>query len=159
MLCRDAVRRVHRHTDAAAHADAVDQRDIGFRIGRDHPVQRVFLAEERIRRRPIAIELGVAQGTDIAAGAEGAVAGALDHDDVDMRIVVPLGQHARQDADHPQVQRVQRFRAVQQNAAGPAVAACDHTLFMRHRYVSGIPRRLSADVIRGNASSRVIYWP
>ena len=42
---------VHRHADAAAHADAVDQRDIGLRIGRDQQVERVFLAEERLDRR------------------------------------------------------------------------------------------------------------
>ena len=43
--------RMHRQADAAAHADAVDQRDIGLRIGRDRQVQRVFLAKRIVRRR------------------------------------------------------------------------------------------------------------
>ena len=43
----DAMRAVHREADAAAHHDAVDQRDIGFGIALDEGVERVLLAPER----------------------------------------------------------------------------------------------------------------
>ena len=44
------VRAVERNADAAAHDDAVDQRDIRFRIARDLGVQPVFVGEELDRR-------------------------------------------------------------------------------------------------------------
>ena len=89
MLGGDPIRRMHRHADAAAHADAVDQRDIRLRIGGDHQIQLVLLAEERLGLVMLAIELVLAQRADIAAGAEGAIAGALDHHAVHMRVVSP----------------------------------------------------------------------
>ena len=44
----DAMRAVDRNANAAAHDDAVDQRDIGLRIALDEGVERIFLA----RRTP-----------------------------------------------------------------------------------------------------------
>ena len=51
VLAGDTVGAVDRYADAAAHADAVNQRDIGFWEGRRSAVERVFLGEERVDRR------------------------------------------------------------------------------------------------------------
>ncbi len=105
---------VHRDADAAAHADAVDQRDIGLGIGRDHQVQRVFLARRMPRaRRCSPSSSHLAHRADVAAGAEGAVAGALDHHGVHMRIVAPLRERGGAGADHREIERVQCLRAVE----------------------------------------------
>ncbi len=129
----DAIRRMHRHADAAAHADAVDQRDVRLRIGRDRQVQRVFLAEElsrrwcgrrragrraargyrrrrrrRDRRRPRSPRRATCGSSRHVSSARGA------------------------GADHRQVERVQRLRAVEQDATHAAVAAGDDGLFGGH---------------------------
>ena len=77
---RDPVRSVDGNPDAAAHDDAVDQRDIGLGIMLDEGVERVFVAPERQR-------LGLPPGTaevveraDVAAGRERPLAGAADDD-------------------------------------------------------------------------------
>ncbi len=44
-LRRDAEGRVHAQPDAAAHRDAVHQRDVGFRVGGDQVVELVFQRE------------------------------------------------------------------------------------------------------------------
>ena len=45
-VARDPVRAVDRNADAAAHDDAVDQGDIGFRVALDRRIQGVFVAPE-----------------------------------------------------------------------------------------------------------------
>ena len=80
----DAEGRVHREPDAAAHRDAVHERDVGFRVGRDQVVELVFEPEVvfgfLLARRPFSVELG--EGGDVAARAEGSFARAGDDDDV-----------------------------------------------------------------------------
>ena len=63
-----AVRAVERHADAAAHDDAVDQRDIGLRIARDRGVEAIFVGEELDRRGAGAP--GLVDVQDVAAGRE-----------------------------------------------------------------------------------------
>ena len=72
------------------------------------------------------------QCAHVATGTERAVAGTLDHDAVHMRIVTPLPERPRAGADHRQVERVERLRAVQHDAPHAPVASGDHGLFVWH---------------------------
>ena len=80
----------------------------------------------------LAIQLVLAQRTDIAAGAEGAIAGTLDHHAVHMRVVSPSRQSPCAGPDHRQVERVERLRSVQHDAPHAPVASGDHGLFVLH---------------------------
>ena len=99
-------------------------------------VQRVFLGEELVGRGAIAGQLRVPQGSDVAAGAEGAVAGTLDHHGVDVRVLPPGLQDGGAGADHRQVERVQRSGAVEQDAAHAPVAAGHDGGFGCHAAIS-----------------------
>ena len=63
------VRAVEGDADAAAHDDAVDQRDIGLRVGAIVGIEAVFVGEEIDRRR--AAPAGLVDVQDVAAGGEG----------------------------------------------------------------------------------------
>ena len=89
MLGGDTIWRVHRDADPTTHADAVDQRDVRLRVGGDHQVQFVFLAEERLGFVVLAIKLVLAQRADVAAGAERPVARALDDHRVHLWLIAP----------------------------------------------------------------------
>ena len=80
----------------------------------------------------LAIQLVLAQRAHIAAGTEGAVAGALDHDGVHMRIIAPRLERLCAGADHRQVERVECLRAIQHDAPHAPVAPRDHGLFVLH---------------------------
>ena len=116
LLARDRVRAVHREADAAAHVDAVDQRDPRLGVAVDAAVDDVLVAEEiaaqRARRdlAALAIEVG-----DVAAGAEGAVAGAAQHHGLDRRVLLPAGNDPLQLEDHAVRQRVQRLGPVERD--------------------------------------------
>ena len=93
----------------------------------------------------LAIELELAQRADVAAGAEGAITGALDHHRMHMRLIPPALQHLGQRLDHRQIQRVQRLRAVQHDPPNPPVTAREHgplgqfpsgVLLVRHQVLS-----------------------
>ncbi len=111
-LGRHPMRAVHRHPDPAAHGDAVHYRDIRLFETVDAVVERIFPAIEH-RRQVAAAPAGVVQRPHVAAGAEGALAGALDDDDTDRGIGGAVGQPRVQRPDHRQGQRVERLRPVQ----------------------------------------------
>ena len=69
-----AVRAVHRDADAAAHDDAVDERDVGLAIALDAGIERVFVAEigERLVIASGAPE--IVERAQVAARREGALA-------------------------------------------------------------------------------------
>ena len=142
---------MHRHADTAAHADAVDQRDIGLGIVVDQQVEFVLLLKERVGQMAVAASLPFPQRPHVAAGAEGAIAHALDHDGMHMRIFGPCPQGFGAALDHVQVQRVQRARAVHQNAAHAAVAANDQGVFGAHAGVSVLPDRLARRAAGGQS--------
>ena len=83
----DPMAAVKRDPDAAAHDDAVDEGHIGLRIALDADVQRVFVAPEAQRLLVTAGLAEIVEVADVAAGAEGALAGA-GHDDAGHRRVV-----------------------------------------------------------------------
>ena len=126
VLGRDPIRCMHRHADAAAHADAIDQRDIRLRIGRDHQVERVFLGEERLTCMMLAVEprTGAARGCRRRRrrpGRRRPRSPRRAH--ADRRAT---GQRPRAGADHREVERVERLRAVQHDPPQPPVASGDH---------------------------------
>ena len=91
-----------------------------------------ILTEERLGVVMLAIQFVLAQRAHVAAGAEGAIAGTLDHHAVYMRIVAPFRQRARAGPDHGQIERVQRLRTVQHDAPHAPVTPGDHGLFVLH---------------------------
>ena len=114
-----------RDAHAAAHHDAVHERDVGLGVAVDQVVEGVFLGEEVLQPR-IAGQRGLVEEADVAAGAEGAERAFLAHaahrDRLHARVVAPGQQRGRQLADHVQRQRVQRLGPVQGDA-GPRCRA------------------------------------
>ena len=106
------VRAMEGNADAAAHHDAVDQRDIGLRVGVDVGVEAIFVGEEIDGRR--AAPAGLVDGEDIAAGGKGTSL-ALDHDDCDGRFVAPRLKRLCERLDHAVGDGVERGRPGQRD--------------------------------------------
>ncbi len=70
---------VERHADAAAHHDPVDQRDIRLRVAMDQRIELVFLTPEGQRLVALSRQAEIVEAADVAAGAEGLLAGSRDH--------------------------------------------------------------------------------
>ncbi len=111
------MRAVHGDAHAAAHADAVDQRDIGLLEAVDLGVQAVLVGEEF--GQLLAGLPGLVDFQDVAAGAKRPALG-LEDDDLDAAVVLPGRQRRAQRLDHLVRQRVQRLRARQRDDAGLA---------------------------------------
>src|SRR5947208_1266414 len=124
-LGRDAEGAVDRDAGAAAHRDAVDDCDIGLRIAVDMADQLVFLAEEDGCQRAVAGEAapGLVNRADIAAGAEGALAGAADQDRLDAGVLGPGAQHRIEAAVHVERKGVEGLRPVQRDRRNIALAS------------------------------------
>ena len=114
------MRAVHRNADAAAHDDAVDQRDVGLAIVLDAGVERIFVAPERQRLVVLAGLAEIVERADIAAGRERPAARRRDDDARDRRIVCPVLQLRRQRPHHAVRHGVERLRPVERDEAGRA---------------------------------------
>ena len=108
--------------DAAAHYDAVHNRHERFRVTADKRVEGVFLAPEGERVAEPA-RAAFVEPAHVAAGTQPTLAGAVENDQFDRRIVAPREQRRPDRPDHPERQRVERFRAVQRDAPGAAFDA------------------------------------
>ena len=91
----DAVARVAGQADAAAHDDAVLDGDERLGIAADQRVEPVLVAPERARQRR-ALRAAVVQAAHVAAGAQAALAGAVEHHQLDGRIVLARQRSASQ---------------------------------------------------------------
>ena len=80
----------------------------------------------------LAIQLVLAQRPHVAAGTEGAVAGALDHDGVHMRVIAPRLECQCAGTDHRQIERVECLWAIEHDAPHASVTPGDHGLFVLH---------------------------
>jgi hypothetical protein len=120
LLARDPVRTMERHTDAAAHDDAVDQRDIGLREPLDPPVQAIFVAVERVDRGELPGLDPIDDRADIAARRERLRRGRADHDMRDGGVGLEPVQRGVDRADHLVGQRVERFRPLERDHPGVA---------------------------------------
>lgn len=108
---------MNRNPDAAAHDDAIDQRDVRLRVTLDDAVEPVFLAIE-IRGQSSSLgSSGIVKSADIAAGTEGPLTRALNHDATHGRIAGPGAQLRVQRAHHAEGQGIQGLGPVQRDQA------------------------------------------
>ena len=89
-----------RDADAAAHDDAVDERDIRFAIALDLGVERVFLPEIFERFVMATGTTEIVEGAQIPAGGEGAPTIGGDDHTGDRGIAFPPGQLLRERTHH-----------------------------------------------------------
>src|SRR5262245_5014803 len=116
--------RVRRKSNAAAHHYAVHEGDVGFWEFLDAGVEDVFLAPQYLAE--VAFDLrALPERTDIAAGAEPALARAFQQDDRDLRIGLEAIQRPVDVAEHLQRYRIDRLRAIEPDHAGRALAPRD----------------------------------
>jgi hypothetical protein len=90
----DAVAAVCADADAAAHHDAVHQRDVRLRIARDAAVHHVLVPPEPPVEALVATG-AVVNRDDVAAGAQAAFALAGQHDGAYVVVIPPFGQCLR----------------------------------------------------------------
>ena len=143
----DAVRCMRRKADAAAHDDAVHQRDHRLWIARDQNIQMVFGRPEFFRQSFAARLRRIVERADIAAGGKSPPAGAVEQDRTDGRIVRPGAQQRRHGDDHVERDGVERLRPVERDAAQRAVGADDDVAVLKNR-LGHRPTRLRATIRR-----------
>ena len=80
--------------DAAAHHDAVHQRDIWLAEAADLRIQQILVVPEALGLGPVGSG-AVIERDDVAARAQAAFACAVDHDGTDVVVAVPVAQHRR----------------------------------------------------------------
>src|SRR5580704_8489364 len=110
--------------DAAAHHDAIHERDIGLWKRGDPGVEDVLLTPEylaEIAAGPRAL----IEAPDIAARAQSARASAFQQDQRHFWVGLERVERRHDAASHLQRQRVQRFRPVETDHAGRALAPHD----------------------------------
>ncbi len=132
---RQPIGAVDRDPGAAAHRDPVDDRDVGLGKAVDLVDQPVFLAKEHRGQIGIAADAapGLPDRAHIAAGAEGAPAGAADQDGAHRRVGGPGGERRGDAAVIGQGQRIQRLRPVERDRGEPARAPeQDLVVFVTH---------------------------
>ena len=143
----DAVRRMRRQPDAAAHDDAVHQRDHRLAIARDQNIQFVFSRPEFFREFIVARLRRIIKRADIAAGGKSSPAGAVEQDGADGRIVRPGAQQRRHGGNHVERDGVERLRPVERDAAQRAVGADDDVAVLK-KLLGHRPTRLRATIRR-----------
>ena len=118
-LGRDPVFAGAGDADAAAHRDPVHEHDPALGVRVHEVVHPIFLEEEGLARRAMALARP-GDGDDIAAGAEAPAFRMIDQDQLHRRIGEPILQRAGHRADHVEVEGVERLGPVQAEAARPA---------------------------------------
>src|SRR5258705_1365641 len=122
---------VRRQPDAAAHHDAVHKGHIGFWKFLDPGVEDVFLAPQDLAE--IALDLrAFPERADVAAGAETALARALQQDYNYRRIGLECIERLVDIAKHLQRHGVDGFRPVEPDHANGAFAPRDQIALFRH---------------------------
>ena len=136
LLGRDPVGAVDRNPGPAAHRDAVDDREIRFRIAMDAADQLVFFPEKH--RGQIAIAGNAAPGlvdrAHVAAGAERALAGAAHQHGTDHRVIFPGAQHRVEAPIHAEREGVKRPRPVQHYGRDAAFPPEQDVIGIRRRF-------------------------
>ena len=101
-----------RNADAAAHDDAVDQRDARFGEMMQERIEAIFLAKEPASKLRVILRMLV-KPAQIAAGAKSPVARALDKHRLDGGRALPRDHLSAKRLHHLPVERIHRARAVQ----------------------------------------------
>ena len=115
VLGRHAERRRLADTDPAAHRDPVHEGDHRLGVGEQLVVELVLGVEELAPGLALVIEGRVAQHRDIAARAEAAPFGMVDHHRRDTIVAGPLGQRIGHRDAHLGGQRMYRLGAIERD--------------------------------------------
>jgi hypothetical protein len=113
---------VHADTDAAAHHDAVHQRDVRLGIAGDVAIHDVLVVPELSGFGAVGSGAAVDRD-DVAARAQPAPACACEHHGADVVVVLPVPQHRLDGVDHRMSQRIDRLRPVQNQKTDAVVGA------------------------------------
>ena len=142
----DAVAGIAADPDAAAHDEALHQRDDGLGIFGNAGVHAIFVAKEHPANQMIARARGVIQRRNVAAGAKGALTLGVDDDQRHLGVVAPRRQRPIDGQRHVVVERVQRLRPGEGDAPGAAVLAGEDVGHRRppcHQDAAGAQPRIS----------------
>ena len=135
MIARDKPGAMRGDADAAAHHNAVDQRDIGLGVSLDAAVQLVFLAPEGQLRGMVASPALLIEPANVAARAKGPPTGARHDDSRDGIVALPGVERRGNGAHHAQIERVEGLGPVEDDRSG-AAASFDPNLGLAHRFSS-----------------------
>ena len=116
----DANGRMAGEADPAAHGDAVGEHHDRLGVFGDARVERVLLAEELTGRLGIPRADLLVESADVAARTQPAVTRAVEQHQIDVGVVLPRVQCGGEIADHADIERVQRARAVESQASEAA---------------------------------------
>ena len=125
-LCDEPVRRMGTEADAAAHGHAVHRAHDRLGKSGQTGVETILGAKEIRNRRPLSGPGGLVERADIAAGAKGAVSGAVDQHGRDLRIDLPAVERRIDDTNHGERQGIIGFGAVEREVAEPSLATRHH---------------------------------
>ena len=110
----------HRYADPAAHRDPVHERDHRLGIGEQCVVELIFNTEEIASGRAVTCAAG-RDHADVAAGAEAAPLGMVDHYRLDRGVGAPRDECVEHRRAHRGVERVDRLGPVEPDAADTAL--------------------------------------
>ena len=114
---------------AAAHDDAIHERDIGLAQRVNQVVERIFLGEEIFKFR-VALAARSMQKANVTACAEGTenaiLVTAANRHRQNRVVFLPVQQRCQQGAHHSQRQRIERPGAVERNHAQLAAHFGNH---------------------------------
>ena len=127
VLGRDAETTRLRDADPAAHRDPVHERHDRLGVGEQPVVHAIFGVEEGACFGAV-LRPALGEHADIAPGAKAAAFGVIDRDHADRRVVAPCLQRLKHAVAHRAVERVDRFRAIEPDAADAAVGFDDQVL-------------------------------
>ena len=116
---------MQRQPEAAAHGNAVDQGNDGFRVARQGEVEMVFGKAVAARAVDIALHHPAMHGGNVAAGAKGPPADRIQDDEVDGRIGAPVLKRQGNAGKHRLAQHIEGARAVQRDPPGAALPPHD----------------------------------
>ncbi len=122
MFGRDAIFRRLRNTDPAAHGDAVHEGDDGLGVSEEQVVETIFGVEEEARFLAI-LRATLGEHADVAAGAETAALAVVDDHRLDRVVTPPFDERSDHRLTHRQVERVDRLRTIERQAADANVGA------------------------------------
>ena len=130
-IAGNTMRAMHRHADAAAHRNAVDQRDVGLAVILDRGIERIFVAPE-LQRFIVAARLAeIVKRANVAAGGKGTLACGGDHHPRDRGVVGPAIELRAQRQHHGVRDGIERLRPIERDDAGGA-APLEQNVHLAH---------------------------
>lgn len=150
-----AMARMRGQADATAHHDAVHESNIGLRKRLDPGVEDVFLAPQGLAEAAVDLR-AFPERTDIAAGAEPALAGTFQQDHGDARIGLEAIERLRDFAKHLQRHGIDGLRTIEPDDPGRALDTGDQiALFHRTHRAPSINLRATMSRMISLVPSRI----